>query len=165
MSRTAASSPQAIASDRCPECGASVIGGRAGCQALCDEVSARAYSHPSYAATHDLAFDTYCMQHLEPYCRSGKSYAAHLTRLCCGVEHAGNPKIYAAIQKWLNGSVAIEKPEALSYRGQMTVADVYLASSAEEHTKRVHEWAQSVWEAYTVQHDLARAWIRAALGA
>jgi len=165
MSQTTASSPQAIASDRCPECGVSVIGGRAGCQAQYDEVNARAYSHPSYAATHALAFDAYCMQHLQPYCRSAKSYAAHLTRLCCGIEHAGNPKVYAAIQKWLNGSVAIEKPEALSNRRKMTVADVHLASNAEEHTKRVHEWAQCVWEAYTVQHDLARTWIKAALGA
>ena len=151
--------------DQCPDCGASVVGGRAGCQALYDEVSARSYSHPGYAGTHALAFDTYCMQHLQPYCRSAKSYAAHLTRLCCGIEHAGNAKIFAAIQKWLNGSVAIEKPEALSYRGQMTITDVHLASNVEEHTKRVHEWAQSVWEAYTGQHDLAHAWIKAALGA
>ncbi len=79
------------------------------------------------------------MQHRDPYCRSDKSYAAHLTRLCCGVEHNGNPKIYAAIQKWLNGSVAIEKPEVLSYRGGMTVANVYLASSVKEHTQLVHE--------------------------
>jgi len=104
------------------------------------------------------------MQHLEPYCHSAKSYAAHHTRLCCGIEHSGNAKIYAAIQKWLNGSVEIEKPEGLIYRGKMTVADVHLASNAEEHTKRVLEWAQSVWEAYTVQHDLAHAWIKAALG-
>ena len=164
MYRTANSSPQELAPDRCPECGASISGGRAACQALFNEISGRAYSNPSYAATYNLAFDAYCMQHLEPYCRSAKSYAAHLTRLCCGLEYAGNPKVYAAIQKWLNGSLAIEKPEGLSFRGGMTVADVSLARNAEEHIKRVHEWAQSVWDAYTVQHDLARAWIQTALG-
>jgi len=141
------------------------MGGRAGCQALLDEISARAYSDLNYAATHDLAFDTYCMQHPERYCRSAKSYAAHLTRLCCGLEHRGDPKIYEAIQKWLNGVVALEKPEAPNYRGQMTVADLREARNGEEHKKRVHEWAKSVWEAYTAQHELARNWIRAALTA
>jgi hypothetical protein len=152
-----------MSEDRCPDCGASVRGGRAGCQALWDEISAHAYRDPSYAATHALAFDAYCMQHPERYCRSAKSYAAHLTRLCCGWEQGGDPKIYAAIQKWLNGTVAIEKPEAPGYRGQMTVADLRAARQMDEHTRLVHSWAESVWAAYTSQHDLARNWIQAAL--
>ncbi len=154
-----------MSEDRCPDCGASVIGGRAGCQALWDEIGAWDYSDPNYAATHDLAFDTYCMQHVERYCHSAKSYAAHLTRLCCGLEYAGDPKIYAAIQKWLNGTVTLEKPGAPSHRGQMTVADLRAARNVEEHTRLVHDWAQSVWEAYTAQHDIARNWIRDALSA
>jgi len=154
-----------MSEDRCPDCGAAVMGGRAGCQALWDEIGARAYSDPNYAATHDLAFDAYCMQHLERYCRSAKSYAAHLTRLCCGLEYGGDPRIYAAIQKWLNGAVAIEKPEAPGDRGRMTVADLRAARNAEEHARLAHDWATSVWEAYTAQHDIARNWIQAALSA
>jgi hypothetical protein len=77
-----------------------------------------------YAVTRDLAFDAYCMQHLEQYRRSAKSYAAHLTRLCCGLEYDGDPQVYEAIQKWLNGTVDIKKPEAPGPRGAMTVADL-----------------------------------------
>ena len=141
------------------------MGGRAGCQALMDEIGARAYGDPAYAATHNLAFDAYCMQHVDRYCRSAKSYAAHLTRLCCGLEQSGNPKIYAAVQKWLNGTVELEKPPILSHRGPMTVADVRAARNAEEHTRLVRDWAASVWKAYTTQHDLARNWIQSALSA
>jgi hypothetical protein len=156
--------------ERCPACGAAVPGGRAGCQALWDELNARAYNDLDYAAVHDLAFDAYCMQHLETYCRSAKSYAAHLTRLCCGLEYDGSPAAYAAIQKWLNGPTPVEKPETLADLGRLTIADVATTTSGAarasgaEYRELVRAWAESVWTAYATQHELARAWIRAALG-
>lgn len=154
--------------ERCPACGAAIPGGRAGCQALWDELTARAYGDLGYAAVHDLAFDAYCMQHLETYCRSAKSYAAHLTRLCCGLEYEGSPAVYAAIQKWLNGRAPVEKPETLANLGQLTIADVAVATSGAaypgaEYRALVRAWAESVWSAYAAQHELARSWIRAAL--
>ncbi|HBY98536.1 MAG: DUF5946 family protein [Ardenticatenaceae bacterium] len=152
--------------ERCPECGAFVSGGLVGCRAVWDEIAVLAYSHPTYAATRDLAFDAYCMQHPEQYGRSAKSYAAHLTRLCCGLEHSADPAIYAAIRQWLDGvKVEIEKPPLLSERGHLTVLDVRAARTPAEHTRLVHEWAGTVWEAYREQHALARNWIRAALAA
>ena len=149
----------------CPACGAIVAGGRDGCQAVFDELTARAYADLAYTRVRDLAFDTYCMQHLESYCRSAKSYAAHLTRLCCGLEYDGDPRIYEAIQHWLNGAAKVEKPQVLSRLGSMTVMDVRNAPNAEEHARLVRDWAANVWEAYRPQHDLAREWIRAALAA
>ena len=149
--------------DKCPACGAAVTGGRDGCQALFDELTARAYADFAYASVRDLAFDTYCMQHLETYCRSAKSYAAHLMRLCCGIDYSGDPRVYEAIQHWLNGSVKIKKPQVLSHLGSMTVLDVRGASDATEHIRLVRAWAANVWEAYRSQHDLAHAWIKAAL--
>lgn len=149
--------------DRCPDCGASVAGGREGCQALWDEVAAKAYGDFQYPGVHDLAFDTYCLQHPETYCRSAKSYAAHLTRLCCGLEYDGNRETYAAIQQWLNGAVSIEKPERLLALGQLTIAEVRAARTGEDHQKLVQVWAGNVWEAYAGQQDIARTWIRAAL--
>ena len=153
-----------MSQDNCPECGAPVAGGRAGCQALWDEMSARAYTSPDYAVTRDLAFDAYCMQHPERYCRSAKSYAAHLTRLCCGLEYGGDPGVYSAIQKWLNGAVDIVKPESPGSRGAMTVADLRAARTGQEHTRLVRDWTTSVWKAYAAQQDIARSWIKAALG-
>jgi hypothetical protein len=152
-----------MSQDKCPDCGASVSGGQAGCQSLWDETAARAFCDLRYATVHDLAFDSYCMQHVEKYCRSAKSYAAHLTRLCCGLEFGPGPAVYSAIQRWLNGQRALEKPRVLSFLGQLTIADVQLGGNPEEHARLVHAWAGAVWEAYAPQHDLARAWIAAAL--
>lgn len=149
--------------DQCPDCGATVSGGRAGCQALFEEASLRAYSDPLYAATYALALDAYCMQHPDEYCRSAKSYAAHLTRLCCGLEQNGDHKVYEAIQRWLNGAAPVEKPEVPSYRGQLTVANLTRASDVAEYKEIVRAWAESTWEAYAAQHELARNWIKAAL--
>jgi hypothetical protein len=135
------------------------------CPALFDELTAQAFANPAYAMRRELALDTYCMQHLESYSRSAKSYAAHLTRLCCGLAHGGDPKVYEAIQKWLNGAAKLEKTPVLAQLGSLTVADVRKARTAEEHARLVHDWATNVWEAYRSQHDIARAWITAALNA
>lgn len=155
--------PTAESENRCPACGAAVDGGRAGCQALWDEIGAKAYRDLAYAAVRDLAFDSYCMQHLETYCRSAKSYAAHLTRLCCGLEYGGDPAVYAAIQRWLNGRVSLEKPEAPGHRGTLTVVDVWAAANGEAYQELVRAWADEVWAAYEGQHALAHRWIRAAV--
>lgn len=160
-----------IEAEDCPDCGARRVGGREGCAALFDQITFQELGQPGYGRaqgygrTHRLLVDAYCMQHLDKYCRSAKSYAAHLTGLCCGVEYHGDPKIYAAIQRWLNGRVDLQKPETLAFLGKLTLADVRPARDAEEHIRLVQAWAGSAWEAYSVQHELARAWIRAALGA
>jgi uncharacterized protein DUF5946 len=154
-----------MSEDRCPECGAHVNRGLDGCLGIWDEVSMLAYEHPMYAQCRDLAFDTYCMQHPEQYGRSAKAYAAHLTRLCCGVERNADPAIYAAIRQWLDGKVDIEKPQLLRNRGDLTVMNLRVARNAEEHAGLVSEWAQSVWMAYMEQQALARHWLDAALAA
>lgn len=127
------------------------------------EFATRAYIDLRYASARDLAFDAYCMQHLDTYCRSAKSYAAHLTRLCCGLEHGGAQTVYFAIQRWLNGSPSIERPEPPLQRGTLTVADALGTSDLEEYRKRVQAWASDVWAAYSTQHELARSWIQAAM--
>ncbi len=154
--------------EKCPACGGAVTsgtvaGGRAGCQSVFDELTAHALADLAYARVRDLALDTYCMQHLETYCRSAKSYAAHLTRLCCGLDYAGDPRVYEAIQHWLNGAPKIEKPQVLNHLGSLTVVDVQHARNTEEHVRLVRAWAANVWEAYRSQHELAQAWIKAAL--
>ena len=143
----------------CPECGAPAVGGRAGCQALYDAVANPDPGLAGLGPLRDLAFDAYCMQHPETYCRSAKSYAAHLTRLCCGIEMGGDLAVYRAIQRWLNGAVKLEKPALLTGRGQMTVADLPVASSPRERQTQAQAWADSVWQAYAAQHELARAWL------
>ena len=155
-------------SGRCPECGATVEDGAAGCEAMFNELGARDFSDPRYVATHELLVDAYCLQHPGRYCSSAKSYAAHLTRMCCGIEYGGKREIYAAIPRWLSGPAKIERPETLTQRGSMTIAtiaDLRAAVTPEEHNRLVHAWAENVWQAYTPQHEIARRWIKAALEA
>ena len=147
----------------CQSCGARVAGGRAGCQALFNQIGARSYENPGYAAAHELLVDAYCLQHPEPYCHSAKSYAAHLTRMCCGIERGGDRKIYRAIHIWLSSRGEIEKPDVLASRGELTIAHVQAARNVEEHQKFVREWAENIWKAYAPQHALARKWLDAAL--
>jgi len=151
-----------VTQDRCPSCGGPVAGGRAGCQALFDEQSASVYADARRAGVHDLFVDAYCMQHPEEYGRSAKSYAAHLLRLCCGVEMRGDATTYAAIRRWLDGSSSIVRPEPPAMRGTMTIVDVARAP-ADRYADVVRNWATGVWAAYTAQHAVAREWIASAI--
>ena len=146
----------------CPECGAPAVGGRAGCQDIYDALATPQLGSAGLGPLRDLAFDAHCLQHPDTYCRSAKSYAAHLTRLCCGIEKGGDPAVYRAIQRWLNGAVKLDKPAVLASRGQLTVAGLQIAGDPRERQALARQWAASVWQAYAAQHELARAWIRAA---
>ena len=152
-----------MTTETCPECGAMAAGGREGCQALYDAFAFQAMVDFRVAAVHALAFDTYCMQHVETYCVSAKSYAAHLTRLCVGVEHGGDPALYAALQRWYH--TGLVKPEILYPRGQMTITDIQMINDIPDQVTQVRAWAGHVWDVYSSQHTLARQWVEAARNA
>lgn len=149
--------------ESCPCCGATVAGGEGGCQRLMDEIMARAASDTRYAGIYRLAFDAYCMQHVEKYGASAKSYAAHLTGLCCGVERDGDRALYDAIPRWLNGPVPLEKPPLVRERGRLNILHVRAADDPSDHEHAVRRWAAQVWEAYASQHELAREWLDTAV--
>lgn len=143
--------------EQCEECGARIPGGRDGCQQLWD-----AMRYDGRVA-HAAAFDAYCMQHPARYCASAKSYAAHLTRFCCGIERDRDPRVYRAIQKWLDGQRALDKPPVLGDRGAVTISDVSAAETDVLRAEAVERWIDAVWQAYATQHETARRWIQQAL--
>jgi hypothetical protein len=147
----------------CPDCGGAIPGGRASCRAAFDALGARAYQDVAYASVHRLVVDCYAMQHLDPFCVSAKSYAAHLTGLCCGVERGGDPRIHRAVHLWMSGQARFERPPNLPHLGSMTLADVLAAEDSPDHVARVKAWAAHIWAAYKEQHALARHWIDQAL--
>jgi hypothetical protein len=148
----------------CPECGAPVLGGRAGCQRLFDEILAREFGDYRYARDHRLMVDAYSLQHPGEYMRSAKSYAAHLTGMYAALERGGTTEVNRAVQTWLNGPQTFERPDnpAPRQRGGLTIVHVHEAEEPEEHVRRVREWAQSVWEAWRGQQQLAKQWIEVA---
>ena len=146
--------------ESCPLCGAPV-GGRQACQDIFNELSARAWSTPGRGSVHNLVVDTYAMQHSEEYGRSVKSFVAHLTALCCGVEAAGDGGLYWQIPRWLDGHVDLARPHDLPHRGSMTIADVRNPAREEEYPELVRRWASDVWQAYGSLHGTAREWLEA----
>jgi hypothetical protein len=146
----------------CPSCGAR-LGGRAGCQAEFDRLSALAWTSPARGKVHNFVVDAYAMQHPEEYGKSAKSYFAHLTALCFAAEHADDARNYWKIARALDGKLTLEKPPLIASRGVTTIADVGAAASDEEHQDRVRAWGRAVWEAYRSQHALARHWLEMAL--
>jgi hypothetical protein len=148
--------------DACPSCGAR-LGGPEECQAAFEQLSAQAWSSPARGAIHNLVVDTFAMQHSEGHGKSAKSYAAHLTALCCAIEAGGDRQLYWAIARWLDGPrpATIERPADLSFRGRLTIAGVLTPEREEDYPDLVRRWAVDVWNAYASQHELARAWLDA----
>lgn len=150
--------------ERCPECGAAIAGGRAGCQRLFDEILAREFGDFRYARDHRLTVDAYSLQHPAEYMKSAKSYAAHLTGMCAALERGGSADVNRTVQSWLSRPQTLQRPDnpGPRQRGILTVAHVHCAVEPEEHLRRVREWAQSAWEAWRAHHHVARQWIEEA---
>ena len=60
----------------------------ADCQEMFDHLLARSFSDLTYGRFHRIFVDLYSLQHPDKYCASAKSFAAHLTGLCCVMEHS-----------------------------------------------------------------------------
>ncbi len=152
-----ASENRNISDDICENCGAVAAEGKAGCLKLFEEILAREFSDYHYGKIHRLTVDTYSLQHPDEYMRSGKSFAAHLTGIYAALEMEDALAINQTVQKWLSANPKIEKPARLpEYRGKLTVAYIQNAVDAAEHGKRVREWAQDVWKAWSEHHALAK---------
>jgi hypothetical protein len=134
-----------------------------GCWAAYGEVLAREYSHPLYFSIHRLTVDAYAVQHPGSTDRQSiQSVGLHLIRLCLFLEYgltaenANDAMLEAGKYKrtltWL-------KPPASM--GEITAADVFHATSVDEHKALVHAWAESSWNAWSRHHDTIRSWLPA----
>jgi hypothetical protein len=143
--------------DVCESCGAFVAQGKAGCLKLFEEILAREFSDYRYGIIHRLTVDAYSLQHPDEYMRSGKSFAAHLTGMCAALEDEDALAVNQTVQKWLSTNPSVAKPARLpERRGSLTIAYVHSAPDADEHVRRVREWAREVWAAWSEHRELAR---------
>ncbi len=151
------------AHDICEDCGAAVPEGRIGCRKIFEEVIAKEFSDYRYGRIHRLTVDAYCLQHPESYMRSGKSFAAHLTGICAALEYENSSDINRTVRNWLDANPLINKPARLpTDRGELTITYIHDAAHAEEHQRRVREWAQCVWDAWGEHHASAKQLINEA---
>ncbi len=133
------------------------LGASAGCWKLFGDLLAKEFGDPAYMKVHRLTVDAYALQHLgieSP--QTIQSMNLHLMALCAALEHDIE---YDFIPKLMNKRLKEYKekgiftwltpPESL---GGITVIDVVKATTPEEHSKLVLEWAKSVWNAWEEHH-------------
>lgn len=108
-----------------------------------------------------MTVDAYAVQHpgsASP--QAIQSVAVHLCRLCVilensfSIEHAND--VMLAIQKVEHQFRWLEPPRS---RGEITVADVLAAPTADEHLRQVERWAKSCWAAWAEHHPTIRGWL------
>ena len=123
------------------------------CWSLYTEVLCAEYSNAFlFGQVHQLTVDTYSSQHAGgPH--PDKSVAVHLLGLFLVLERDIRPtsvppllqRLVAGIQTWPH----FPPPATV---GPMTIFDVALCESAEEHMKAVREWSRIVWECWSEHH-------------
>ena len=154
----------------CPECEASVpkvdgavheyFGASSGCWALYGDVLAREYSSPGlFAKIHRYTVDAYAAQHVggdDP--RAIQSINIHLAALCLLFERKvttdyATRALGRLVESRKGTFRQLTKP---SFAPSLKVTDIALAKTDEEHEKLVLKWAESVWGAWSKDHDYIR---------
>ena len=123
------------------------------CWDLYTEVLAIEYSNASlFQQVHELTVDGYAVQHPGGK-HPDKSLGIHLCGLHLMLDRdipsANIPRLHQRIADNIEAWPHFPHPPDL---GSVTVFDVALASSAEEHAEKVWQWARSVWRAWSPHH-------------
>ena len=147
---------------RCPQCGAAGAATSEACELRFQSLSLERFDDSELASDWRLIVDCYSVQH-DPYIKSGRSLAAHLTGVCIALEHGGDAALFRAAQQWLSRTRELARPAVPASRGEVTIDDVIRAAPEERHAV-VKRWAESAWAAWGEQQGLARAWIAEARG-
>lgn len=123
------------------------------CWAVYTEVLAAEYSNAVlFGQVHQMTVDTYAVQHAGgPH--PDKSVDVHLAGLHLVLERGLRPTAVPPVLQQLAESVK-EWPhfQAPSCVWELTVADIALASNAEEHAQLVRRWSASVWNGWSHEH-------------
>ncbi|MFN8341579.1 MAG: DUF5946 family protein [Cyclobacteriaceae bacterium] len=126
----------------------------AGCYDCFSELTAYSLSLGDPYFIHQIAVDTYAAQHhLESFAAVRTNFA--LIGLCLVVEHGYTGRQVQQVhmelpkQAW---PVCVNS----SPIGSVTVKDVIDCTAGMERFDIIHEWAESVWSAWTAEHERIR---------
>jgi hypothetical protein len=132
------------------------------CKEFFDGTLVKEFSDIHFVSVHRLTVDTYSLQHPEQYMVSVKSFAAHLTGMCCAMEYGNDSELLRTLQQWLNGKAQLQKPDLIRNVGNLKITHIVKAKDGKDHAMLVQEWARDVWDAYGVYHPLVREWVEKA---
>ena len=131
------------------------------CWSVFTEVLGAEYNDPFiFGKAHQLTVDTYAIQHAGGG-HPDKSITIHVSGLYLVLERGLPPtqvprrlkRIADTVREWPH----YPPPGAPT---ALTVCDVALADSAEEHVTRVREWASLVWDAWSPYHGGVAEFVR-----
>jgi len=110
-----------------------------------------------FGQVHQLTVDTYAVQHAGGN-HPDKSVVVHLTGLHLALIQGVRPPNVAPLLQRFAGRVKTWPHLAPPRRiGDITVCDVALAESMEDHVNKVREWSRAVWDAWSEHHpEVAR---------
>ena len=106
-----------------------------------------------FGQVHQLTVDAYAAQHAGGRHRD-KSVAIHLAGLYLMLERGVRPTSVPPLFQELAAKVSVWPhfpPPEVDW--SVTVCDVALAGSSEEHADRSREWAATVWRGWSEHHD------------
>jgi hypothetical protein len=145
------------------------FGASAGCWRIFGDVLAKEYSDFHYGKVHRLTVDAYAVQHPgKAERRAIQSVNVHLVALCLTLEsnvpYEQATKALSELAKGAKtGKVSFDwlaRPKDL---GKLTVLDVHAAVDANDHCRRVRDWAECAWQAWGQHHDAIRSLIKTSL--
>jgi hypothetical protein len=159
---------------RCPGCGGffEVIEGPThrymisspACWDRYSQILAREYSEPALIPTHRLSVDTYAVQHPGDGSRQAiQSVGLHLARLMLQLDRPLPPAetndVMLGLGKHKASLPALPPPNSYA----MTVLDIPLGCTAEDHVSAVRAWALTTWTAWSAHHLVIKHWVASVL--
>ncbi|HSG81336.1 MAG TPA: DUF5946 family protein, partial [Gemmatimonadota bacterium] len=102
---------------------------------------------------HQLTVDAYAVQHAGGE-HPDKSMAIHLSGLYLVLEKGHRPpEVPQLLQRIAASDPAWPHFQPPADRGALTVWDVAMADSPEQHIEQVRGWAAAVWGAWSQHHE------------
>ena len=126
------------------------------CWSVFEEILAAEFQNAVlFGQVHQLSVDTYAVQHAGGR-HPDKSVCIHLVGLQLALEGALAPMAVPALRQRLATRKSWPHLDVPVQRAALTVYDVALADSTQEHARIVREWATQVWRAWSPHHHVAR---------
>ena len=131
------------------------------CWSVFTEVIGEEFSNAFlFGRVHQFTVDSYAVQHAGGI-HPDKSVAVHLSGLYLSMVREVRPTDIAPILQKLATHTS-EWPHFAppSQKSSLTIFDVAMAGSTEDHIRIVREWARSVWDLWTPHHSTIAEFLR-----
>jgi Family of unknown function (DUF5946) len=125
------------------------------CWQLYGELTAYTVTRGYETFIHQLAIDAYAAQHVGKNVRPiGVAFALITLYLACEKGYNGRQAQHMLLAQRSKTWPAFTPP---AHVGAITIADVMQAPPGEPRDAMIHQWTQSVWDAWSAEHARVKA--------